>query len=263
MRDRVLSGVDRSADARGWPHPPIVAVLAAFLFLAPMILASVPASARPIKAGFDYFETQPGTYQDFSATPIPPDFFDPGSDPFDGTIDFLGEPLDPAVSTADTIVERQADVRPRHPFPSFDTVPIEIVALSLVSASPITVTYSGGSPEQWNVKVELSKNASQAQGNMSIVKTTSRGGTFDSLLPVTPMLTFTRVGDGAVRVLDLGEIGLRLPFQAFQVPWTHSVPRDLYESRGFCPSCADGQGVLSTEDAIIAKHLIKPAMKAP
>ena len=35
--------------------------------------------------------------------------------------------------------------------PSSDTIPIELVALSLASTSPLTVTYGGASPEAWKV----------------------------------------------------------------------------------------------------------------
>src|SRR3989304_8711336 len=80
--------------------------VAAVLVLSPVFFFSGPASARPIRAGLDYFETQPGTYQDFSAAPIPPDFFDPGSDPFLGRIDFLGVPT-VAGSTAHPVVRGQ------------------------------------------------------------------------------------------------------------------------------------------------------------
>jgi hypothetical protein len=75
-------------------------------------------------------------------------------------------------------------------------IPIEIVALSLVSCQPITVTYNGGmSPEQWDVRVCLSSAGPQQMGSMT-VRTSDcdclEGGTFDSQLPILPKLVFTR-----------------------------------------------------------------------
>lgn len=221
-----------------------------------------PALASPVPAGNDYFETQPGTFQDFSMTPIPADFFDPGSDPFTGVIDFLGLPIDPAtLGTTDTIVERKERAHLPGKLPSTDTIPIEIVALSLVSVNPITVTYNGGqNPEFWDVNVGLS-TVPQLPGSMTLEHTTRGGGTFDSVLPVTPRFTFTRVNDGAVRVLDLGDFGQHIQFQAHGVPWSHDAEEGLLRDRKFCASCVDGMAVTSSEFAIIAQHLIRPAMQ--
>lgn len=52
-------------------------------------------SATYIAAGIDLFTTPGGTttYHNFGLSPIPPDFFDPGSDPFMDGIYFQGVPL--------------------------------------------------------------------------------------------------------------------------------------------------------------------------
>ncbi len=80
------------------------------------ILIALPTAGfgQDILAGHDLFETDPGTtWLGFSYQPIPADFFEPGSDPFDGVIAFAGNPLGshPAcpnddLSLVDTIVER-------------------------------------------------------------------------------------------------------------------------------------------------------------
>ncbi|MFQ6093291.1 MAG: dockerin type I domain-containing protein, partial [bacterium] len=158
--------------------------------------------------GVDLFTTPPGgaTFQDFSGFPIPADFFGPGSDPFDGTIVLGGVPLNtnpPGVlGPTDVIVERKEKAHLPDPCASSDVVPIEIVALSLVSSQPITVTYGGGSPELWDVQVCLSNQVPQPQGTMTINHEHPDGGTFTADLPVIPRFVFTRQPDGAVRVLD-------------------------------------------------------------
>ena len=214
-----------------------------------------------MKAGFDYFETKPGTFQSFSSTPLPADFFNPGSDPFSGTIFLQGVPLAPD-SSADTIVQRTMNALWDLPDIWYDTVPIELVALSLRSTSPITITYGGGFTEQWDVVVAPSPTF-HPQGSMTITKTDPQGGTFQSILPVSPFLTFTDITDpNQVRRLDLGQFNFALQFRADNVPWTYKVPKELFESKGFCPSCGpNGEPVLTTEEAIIAQHFIEPARK--
>ncbi len=78
--------------------------------------------------------------------PIPPDFFGPGSDPFEGQI---------ALSGAGTpmLVEREAVYIPDST--GEETVDTEIVELSLRSTAPITVTYGGGPDSFFDVYVEL------------------------------------------------------------------------------------------------------------
>lgn len=141
-------------------------------------------------AGLDLFTTPGGgtTCQVFPpSAPIPAGFFDPGSVPFEGTIVFQGEPLSTqppnAIFPTDTIVQRLAPANPTSCGSA--TVPIEIVALCLVSTSPITVHYQGGATEQWNVRATLSSTTPQSQGNMTITADdTGYGGTFTAALPV-------------------------------------------------------------------------------
>src|SRR5258705_6775419 len=144
-----------------------------------------------IPAGVDLFTTPPGgsTFDSFGGAPIPAGFFGPGSLPFGGTIPFQGAPLGGPFGPTDTIVQRMAPASLPGPGSSA-TVPIEIVALSLVSATPITVNYSGGPPpEQWNVRACLSDSVPQPTGPMTITAgCAGEGGTFTSSLPVCPRL---------------------------------------------------------------------------
>lgn len=167
-----------------------------------------PALANgDVLAGIDTWSTPAGeATQDFSSSPIPADFFGPGSDPFPGVISLSGDPAglgNPAITAVDTIVERLSDaILPT--CPSVDTVPIEIVALSLVSASPITVTYGGGGGELWDVRVCLSSAFPQSIGSMTISHECLEGGTYSSVLPVTPKFIFTRQSDSLTLTLDNG-----------------------------------------------------------
>ncbi|UCE58393.1 MAG: hypothetical protein JSU63_13235 [Phycisphaerales bacterium] len=159
----------------------------------------------------DLWTTPEGSETDYSGfieMPIPADFFGSGSDPFTGTITLKGAPLntDPAgaLSPADTIVRRHEDICPPEVGESV-TVDVEIVALSLTSVDPITVTYGDGqTSEQWDVSVCLSSQR-QSVGSISIHLESDDGGTFDSSIPVLPKFSFTRSSDGETRTVDCGD----------------------------------------------------------
>jgi hypothetical protein len=162
------------------------------------------ADPETVTAGHDLLETDSSdTHIDFSANPLPPDFFGPGSDPFTGTVYLEGDPFDSfggynGLSPTDTIIERQEDAGDAG-FP--ETIDIEIVALELKSVEPITVTYDERPPEEWDVTVSVPEgDANQETGSMTIRHEGADGGTFDiDALPVRPLLTFTLVGDTVVR----------------------------------------------------------------
>ena len=179
----------------------------------------IPDECQPVYAGIDLWTTPANgtTYDDLYDTPIPADFFGPGSDPFTGSIYFGGAPLmaDPpgVLDQTDTIIARLQDAR-LIDGPSQDTVDIQIQALSLVSVFPIMVTYGGTNTEFWDVQVCLS-DLPQPVGSMTIYRNCPDGGTYDATLPVSPKYIFTRQADGEQRVLDLGVVGWS--------PWTMSV----------------------------------------
>ena len=202
-----------------------------------------PAAADDVLPGIDLFETPPGSSSDaFNSAaggmPIPADFFFPGSDPFDGSIALQGNPLGGPFGLTDTIVERLLPAT--LPCPSSTAIPIEIVALDLVSTSPITVTENGGqNPTQWDVRVCLSDchfvvlpdplcsqlAAGDLTGSMTIDHTHSNGGTFDSSLPVLPKFIFTPVVAGPPQaILDAGLQGAPPDvLTASNVPWVHTA----------------------------------------
>lgn len=171
-------------------------------------VAAAPAAAVVLTAGDDYWLTGNGTASfEFSPAPIPAGFFFPGSDPFMGGINFGGSPIvtSPAgvLGKADTIVRRLSDTVDLSPG-GIDTIPIEIVALSLTSVAPITVTTGAGSPSLWNVDVCI--NQPQPTGTIDLTLDTPEGGSYDSSLPVVPVFLFTPVGGGPTLSLDCGSV---------------------------------------------------------
>lgn len=211
----------------------VIGVLAAVLIFITGGNDVARADPDVVQAGHDLLETDSSdTHIDFSADPLPADFFDPGSDPFDGTVYLEGEPFDSfggfnGLSPTDTIVERQEDAGDAG-FP--DTIDIEIVALELKSAAPITVTYNGGqNPGDWDVTVSVPEgDLNQETGSMTIRHEDADGGTFDiEALPVRPLLTFTQVtgGSGVIGPLYWPDppTSSYLVFDAYDEPWCHTA----------------------------------------
>jgi hypothetical protein len=199
------------------------------LLVAVVVLGmSGTAYGNDVLAGHDLWTTPPGgAVEDFGGSAVPPlpaDFFGPGSDPFVGVVNFTGEPIPSfdgqPTGGADTIVERQANaILPGNG--SSDTVPIEIVALSLVSTEPITVTFNGGqNPTEYDVHVELS--GAPSLGSMQINQQTAEGGSYSASLNVCPIFTFTQVGNPGNTVafdycLDVNPAGR--PLSVTGQPW--------------------------------------------
>ena len=157
------------------------------------------ATSAFIPSGNDEFETTANgeTYHNFQASPVPAGFFGTGSNQYQGLVPLVGVPLNPSVSDTDTIIHRNQDVLA----PGSTT--ISMTALNLASINPISVSYTDNHTEDWNVQVNLS-DFQASGGSMSF---NSDGSAFDSSLSVYPKFTFTRVSDGAVRVLDTGGSG--------------------------------------------------------
>ena len=203
------------------------------LMAAMFVLTTCPVlKATNVLPGYDLFTTPPNsnTFVQFVSFPIPADFFGPGSDPFYGRIDLQGTPMNtvpPGVfGPTDTII-RRLDAATLPSCGSSDIVPIEIVALNLVSVNPITVTYYGGqSNEFWDVDVCLSASAPQPTGAMRINHDCDAGGTFSSTLFVLPKFTFTQViNPQDMRILDFGAEGLpQIQLDNSNGYWTHSDP---------------------------------------
>ncbi len=173
-----------------------------------LLAASGPVFAVPevVVSADDCWMTDPdGAYYSFSGSPIPADFFGPGSEPFEGTIVFGGAPLDtnpPGVlEGCDTIVRRLEDTVPLD-VGGADTVDIEILALSLVGT--LTVNF-GSYTEEWTGRACLSPNSGPQMGQMTLTRDEQDGGYFFASFLVVPRFYFTGPGGSPTLVLDCGD----------------------------------------------------------
>jgi len=190
---------------------------AAVLLVGLFVTTNSRAAVTVIPHGNDEFETLDNgeTYHNFTGNQIPQGFFNfdgqSTSNSYQGVVPLKGDP--PVGTEIDTVISRNNDV----------TVPgttsLTMTALSLVSSSTITVTYSDRPPEAWTVHVGLSDFQSST-GSMTI----NSGGTFDSSLKVWPKFTFTRVSDQAQKFLDTGS-GSGLMASAFAADTAEISPQ--------------------------------------
>ncbi len=163
-----------------------------------------------VPPGFDLFETDPESTvfsfrEEFT---IPPNFFDQGSAPFQGDVALGGVQIDSFqgrdVGDADSVLQRVAAVLLSPPFPASGSTQVDVAALNLQAIQPIQVDV-GGTPQPWDVAA-VPSGAQQSFGQLDITQTSDAGGTYNSQLIVFPRFTFTRLSDGATRVLDTGEM---------------------------------------------------------
>ncbi len=187
-------------------------------------------SCDPVLGDRDFWKTAydaQGTCLTFgsaSVPAIPSGFFGTGSDPFSGTVCFLGASLEiPGAGIADTVILRTGPdpFAPCDPIGANQTVPIEIVELSLRSIDPISVGFnSGATTEQWDVAIGLSPGGQAAGSVLTASKTHCNGGTFDTTLNIDGEAAFTQLGSqGAPLTLDLGTQVL----QSAGGPWVHQI----------------------------------------
>lgn len=188
-----------------------VMALGLVLTLAVILLTGIGGTTRGasgtfIKHGFDQFATPSdgNTYHNFTDGPIPAGLFNnPGSGgsslQYSGAVPLKGVPL-PNQGGADTVISRDQDVI------TDGTTTLTVVGLSLASISPLSISFSDGHSEQWNMAVGLSQIQSST-GYMTLTDTGPSSGVFDSMLTIIPRFTFTRVSDGLVKVWDTGNGG--------------------------------------------------------
>lgn len=214
-----------------WITLPVMVVIAIVLLLTSGSGDVAKADPGPVQAGYDLLQTDSsGTYQDFSISPLPPDFFGPGCDPFAQKVFLKGVPFNTfgaftGLSPTDTIVQRLQDAPVTFPNLVGATIDIEIVRLELVSVAPLTVTCPGG-PQQWEMRAQVPEvgGPAQSQGSVTIRHEYPDGGTFDNVtLPVTPLLTFTEAaGPGVIGPFPGPTFELET-VQPLPAPWCHTA----------------------------------------
>ncbi|MCH8150059.1 MAG: hypothetical protein IH987_19110, partial [Planctomycetes bacterium] len=175
----------------------------------------------------EWFTPDYGATFDLCETPIPADFFEPGSQPFLGIIS-LGGGASPG-GGPDTIVERLGDltfgplINVECMFePCMSTadaciqgscgslvsrVEVQIAVLVLVSTQPIEVEMCTGAPELWTVHATLS--GPQDPGALCACRTGAKIGRYMAEFSVRAELKFCKVSDPAFcKVFDLTAPGL-------------------------------------------------------
>jgi hypothetical protein len=235
-------------------------------------LALFAGDARAVPKGFDLFQTDPeqNVFKFVGKSAIPAGFFTSDSQPFEGSVNFGGDPIitfqGNDVGNADTVVERTADGAPGPNGTPGDSVPIELRTLSLVGVAPIEVV-AGQTTQLWDVRATLSPSR-PSTGSIRLTQSDPVGGTLDSQITVYPSFTFTRLSDGATKVLDVGALpdgdrpddpvfGKATPWRAGCVAPALSVPA---LNAGFCAGQPPSGGTtLTIEQGVNLQHGIRPA----
>ncbi len=205
--------------------------LLAVVCAAALLILGGRAEGSDAPAGCDALTTPDGGASlDFggSQPPIPADFFGPGSDPFTGVVSLNGAPLGTYngafTGSADTVIERLVDaVLPT--VGSSDTVPIELVALSLVSGSPITVTFNGGqNPTDFTLTVAESATPGDSVGTMTINHEGADGGTWTADFIAVVDVTFTNVADPGEQFFMFEVSDTQACLAGTPGEWSHTNP---------------------------------------
>jgi MYXO-CTERM domain-containing protein len=160
------------------------------------------APATGVDAGYDLFQTTPGTTfmgAPFVGVPL-------------GTFNFGGSTGVQNVGDADTIIQRMADASPPGPA----TVPLVMDALQLESAAPIAL---GGGPLGFYFVTLQSTDMTgpPSVGAITINFNGPNGGTFSSTLDV-----FFDIHFGALNGPIVAQDNLML--SSMDVPWGHMAP---------------------------------------
>jgi hypothetical protein len=235
-------------------------------------LALFAGDARAIAPGYDLFQTDPeqNFFKFTGQYAIPAGFFTPDSQPFEGFVNFGGEPINVFqghdVGNADTVVHRTAEAVPGENGTTGEAAPVELQQLSLVGIAPIEVVTSQ-STQRWDVHATLSPVRASA-GFIRLRQTEANGGTLDSQVTVYPRFTFRRLSDGATKVLDVGALpdGQRPddPIIGQDTPWRIGCVAPALDipalNAGFCGGQPPAGGTaLTLEQGPGLQHGFRPA----
>lgn len=216
-----------------------------FIAVASIAITTNVSNAQDVLPGFDFLRDDPmtNTHYLFVQDQVPANFFGPGSDPFNGLVFFQGDPLGSFppcplddLTNVDTAFRRsEPAVLPG--IPSSDQIPIEIVALNLVSVQPITVTYNGGgNPEQWIIRQHVSQSI-PSEGTITVSRNfpPPQGGNFFGLIVIFPLFEFTKVSDPSEqRILDTGPTVDGFIISPGVTRWVDGTPPPSSCTSNFC-----------------------------
>lgn len=214
-----------------------------------LALLAVPASAQIVPAGSDVWATATGSISDFSTNPLPAGFFCPGSAPFNGIIQWVGEPLQtnpPGVAgNADTVIARLATVDLSS---GMATVPVKVKALSMRSLNTLFITCGDGTTSRWIVRACLCGcdcNGDEGQAETSLKLTLTdpdcECGVADGDLKLRVCLRFINQDTGEVRGPVSQDVHLAVTNMPFCLnPAPGSVfPREPFEVDTNCDGSVD------------------------
>lgn len=200
----------------GRSRPSLSGFWTGLIALALLTLVSGRSQADPVVApGWDLLQSTSGTTfagQPFMGVPL-------GGFDFGGTIGFQ------SVGNADTIVQRLAPADVPGPVPpsqTADPIPIELVALQLVSVNPIDL---GGGLGFHYITLQSIRGGPASAGQMTITFDSDAGGTFSSFFDV---FFDVRLGslDGPILLSDT------LTLSSNNVPWDRTPDPDAMEITG-------------------------------
>jgi hypothetical protein len=187
--------------------------------LGPVITAFIPS-------GDDYTRTlgcQPigeadGTYYTFGhpsgvdplnfIPAIDADFFDPGSEPYEGSVAFEGRPIVSAIGDFDLVLGRISAVN-LNPDGTGAGTGVVVRQMNLVSCQPLTIAYKDRDwDELWNAQMNLGPDSLNVLGAITLYHTgdieTSASGLYWQRLRFRPIITFRKACDPLVeRRLEL------------------------------------------------------------
>ena len=244
----------------------------AVLVAAVAALALFAGDARAVAPGFDLFQTDPeqNVFKFTGKYAIPAGFFTPDSQPFEGFVNFGGEPINVFqghdVGNADTVVHRTAEAAPGENGTTGEPAPVVLQQLSLVGIAPIEVV-TGQTTQRWDVHATLS-SVRPSTGTIRLRQTEANGGSLDSQVTVYPRFTFTRLSDGATKVLDVGALpdGQRPddPIVGQGTPWRIGCVAPALDipalNAGFCGGQPPAGGTaLTLEQGPGLQHGFRPA----
>jgi hypothetical protein len=149
------------------------------------------AQADPINPGSDLFQTIPeGTFVDLTPQGL-------------GVVPLMGVPFDAQLGNTDTIVRRLTGL-PDLPIGGSGPIQIQLTALNLMSVNPVMI---GSSSYNLTVQGGTLFGFDEPFGQIIVRRTSNRGGSLSSQLPVRARLKFINVDDPTdMLVLDFNDL---------------------------------------------------------
>jgi len=186
-------------------------------------LLAIPALAQPVLNPGTVLLSTPagaGTTVDFAGTPLPADFFCPGSAPFAGSVALQGVPLvtnPPGIAGgADTIVEHLTTGTFSGGVASFAAV---LRAMHLRSSGTLAVTCGDGTTTFWRIDVCACGPQTATKVTAQLDPACNSCGTAGGTLSVNVCVTFTDVNSGRVLGPVRQTLTLNLTSSTGGTPW--------------------------------------------